>query len=268
MTLHGAGWRIPSRKTARDPKEQAKSMQLQDPSLHNRSPMSMALRARGSRRRVSGDQPGDWARSGKPCQTWERPKRPARSKRPSAPFPPGARCSREGARRDPEALVRSDDGAPDDPRPDHDRRAGKPLAEARAKSPKAPASSNGSPEEGKRIYGDVIPATQGGRRIVILKQPVGVVGAITPWNFPNAMITRKQAPRLPRMSHRHQVPPPKPRFRRWRWPSSPPIAPASPKGVINVVTSKRASVLGEVLTTHRGGAQIPRSPARPASASS
>ncbi len=51
-------------------------------------------------------------------------------------------------------------------------------------------------EEGKRVYGDTIPANGTDRRIVVIKQPIGVVGAITPWNFPNAMITRKCAPAL------------------------------------------------------------------------
>lgn len=51
-------------------------------------------------------------------------------------------------------------------------------------------------EEGKRIYGDVIPNTTADRRSIVIKQPIGVVAAITPWNFPNAMITRKAAPAL------------------------------------------------------------------------
>jgi len=51
-------------------------------------------------------------------------------------------------------------------------------------------------EEAKRVYGDVVPNTTPGTRILVLKQPVGVVGAITPWNFPSAMITRKCAPAL------------------------------------------------------------------------
>lgn len=51
-------------------------------------------------------------------------------------------------------------------------------------------------EEAKRIYGDIIPLPQGDRRAVVIKQPVGVVAAITPWNFPNAMITRKAGPAL------------------------------------------------------------------------
>ncbi len=51
-------------------------------------------------------------------------------------------------------------------------------------------------EEGKRVYGDIIPTPQTNRRGVVVKQPVGVVAAITPWNFPNAMIARKVAPAL------------------------------------------------------------------------
>ena len=51
-------------------------------------------------------------------------------------------------------------------------------------------------EEGKRIYGDTIPGFTADRRIVVLKQPIGVCAAITPWNFPSAMITRKAGPAL------------------------------------------------------------------------
>ena len=51
-------------------------------------------------------------------------------------------------------------------------------------------------EEAKRVYGDVLPGSTADRRSVVVKQPIGVVGAITPWNFPNAMITRKAAPAL------------------------------------------------------------------------
>ena len=51
-------------------------------------------------------------------------------------------------------------------------------------------------EEGKRIYGDVIPTFAQGKRVLVFKEPIGVVAAITPWNFPNAMITRKAAPAL------------------------------------------------------------------------
>ncbi|MCE8003352.1 NADP-dependent succinate-semialdehyde dehydrogenase [Halomonas sp. MCCC 1A11081] len=70
---------------------------------------------------------------------------------------------------------------------------GKPLAEARGEIAYGAAFIEWFAEEAKRIYGDVIPAHAGDRRIVVTKEPVGVVAAITPWNFPNAMITRKAA---------------------------------------------------------------------------
>jgi succinate-semialdehyde dehydrogenase / glutarate-semialdehyde dehydrogenase len=73
---------------------------------------------------------------------------------------------------------------------------GKPLAEARGEIAYAASFIEWFAEEGKRVYGDVIPATAPGRRLVVIKQPVGVVAAITPWNFPAAMITRKAGPAL------------------------------------------------------------------------
>jgi succinate-semialdehyde dehydrogenase/glutarate-semialdehyde dehydrogenase len=73
---------------------------------------------------------------------------------------------------------------------------GKPLAETRGEVAYGASFIEWFAEEGKRIYGDVIPTTQAGRRILVFKEPIGVVAAITPWNFPNAMITRKCAPAL------------------------------------------------------------------------
>jgi succinate-semialdehyde dehydrogenase/glutarate-semialdehyde dehydrogenase len=73
---------------------------------------------------------------------------------------------------------------------------GKPLAEARGEIGYAASFIEWFGEEGKRLYGDVIPAHQSDKRIVVLRQPVGVVAAITPWNFPAAMIARKVAPAL------------------------------------------------------------------------
>jgi succinate-semialdehyde dehydrogenase/glutarate-semialdehyde dehydrogenase len=73
---------------------------------------------------------------------------------------------------------------------------GKPLAEARGEIRYGASFVKWFAEEARRIYGDVIPAPDRGRRIVVLKEPVGVSAAITPWNFPNAMITRKCAPAL------------------------------------------------------------------------
>jgi succinate-semialdehyde dehydrogenase/glutarate-semialdehyde dehydrogenase len=71
---------------------------------------------------------------------------------------------------------------------------GKPLTEAKGEVAYAASFIEWFAEEGKRIYGDTIPQNARGRRIIVLKEPVGVFAAITPWNFPSAMITRKAGP--------------------------------------------------------------------------
>jgi len=73
---------------------------------------------------------------------------------------------------------------------------GKPLAEARGEVQYAASFIEWFSEEGKRAYGDVIPTPAADKRLVVVKEPVGVCAAITPWNFPAAMITRKAAPAL------------------------------------------------------------------------
>ncbi|MCW8835573.1 MAG: aldehyde dehydrogenase family protein, partial [Rhodospirillales bacterium] len=73
---------------------------------------------------------------------------------------------------------------------------GKPLAEAMGEIVYGASFVEWFAEEAKRVYGDTIPQHGRDKRIVVIKQPIGVVGAITPWNFPNAMITRKCAPAL------------------------------------------------------------------------
>jgi len=104
-------------------------------------------------------------------------------------------------------------------------------------------------EEGKRTYGDNIPAPMPGNRYMTIKQPVGVVTAITPWNFPVAMITRKVAPALAAGCTVIVKP----------GEDTPLCALAMaklaeqagiPEGVINVVTTKQPAVVGEVLCTH------------------
>lgn len=126
---------------------------------------------------------------------------------------------------------------------------GKPLAETRGEVAYGASFIEWFAEEGKRVYGDIIPTTQSGRRIVVLKEPIGVVAAITPWNFPNAMITRKCAPALAagctfiikpaaetplsalalaELAHRAGI----------------------PKGVFNVVTGLNAPKIGGELTGH------------------
>ena len=73
---------------------------------------------------------------------------------------------------------------------------GKPIAEARGEVGYGASFIEWFAEEGKRTYGDVIPTPSNDRRIIVIKQPIGVVASITPWNFPIAMITRKCAPAL------------------------------------------------------------------------
>ena len=73
---------------------------------------------------------------------------------------------------------------------------GKPLAEAKGEIAYGASYIEWFAEEAKRMYGDVIPAPSDDKRVVCIKQPVGVVACITPWNFPNAMLTRKLAPAL------------------------------------------------------------------------
>ncbi|MBU2329481.1 MAG: NAD-dependent succinate-semialdehyde dehydrogenase [Alphaproteobacteria bacterium] len=73
---------------------------------------------------------------------------------------------------------------------------GKPWAEARGEILYGASYVEWFAEEAKRVYGDTIPGHQPDKRIMVIKQPIGVVGAITPWNFPNAMLARKVAPAL------------------------------------------------------------------------
>ncbi|MBL4838851.1 MAG: NAD-dependent succinate-semialdehyde dehydrogenase, partial [Kordiimonadaceae bacterium] len=105
-------------------------------------------------------------------------------------------------------------------------------------------------EEGKRVYGDVIPEPQKDRRIIVLKQPIGVVAAITPWNFPNAMITRKVAPALAAGCTVVVKPA-----------AETPLSALAlavlaeqagiPKGVFNVVTGTNAAAIGAELCSNR-----------------
>ncbi|HWU61934.1 MAG TPA: NADP-dependent succinate-semialdehyde dehydrogenase [Ensifer sp.] len=73
---------------------------------------------------------------------------------------------------------------------------GKPLAEAKGEIAYGASFIEWFAEEARRVYGDIVPGHQMDKRILVMKQPIGVVAAITPWNFPNAMITRKAGPAL------------------------------------------------------------------------
>ena len=126
---------------------------------------------------------------------------------------------------------------------------GKPLAETRGEVAYGASFIEWFAEEGKRLYGDVIPSFAAGKRILVFKEPIGVVAAITPWNFPNAMITRKCAPALA-AGCTFLIKPP----------SETPLSATAlaelahragiPKGVFNVVTSKQAAKVGKELTTN------------------
>ncbi|WP_052553333.1 NAD-dependent succinate-semialdehyde dehydrogenase [Enhygromyxa salina] len=76
------------------------------------------------------------------------------------------------------------------------REQGKPLAESRGEISYAASFITWAAEEAKRVYGETVPSSRPDQRILVLRQPVGVVAAITPWNFPSAMITRKLGPAL------------------------------------------------------------------------
>lgn len=126
---------------------------------------------------------------------------------------------------------------------------GKPLAESRGEVAYGASFILWFAEEGRRLYGDVIPSHRQDARIVVIRQPIGVVGAITPWNFPNAMIARKAGPALAagctfvvkpaaetplsalalaELAHRAGI----------------------PAGVLNVVVTDDARTVGGVLTGH------------------
>ena len=141
---------------------------------------------------------------------------------------------------------------------------GKPLAEAAGEIAYAAGFIEFFAEEAKRVYGETIPSFKDGARIVVIKQPVGVVAAITPWNFPAAMITRKAGPALAVGCTMVLKPA-----------SETPLTALAlaalaeeagiPKGVFNVITGK-ASVIGKELTsnpdvrmlTFRGSTEIGR----------
>jgi succinate-semialdehyde dehydrogenase/glutarate-semialdehyde dehydrogenase len=126
---------------------------------------------------------------------------------------------------------------------------GKPLAEARGEIRYGAAFVEWFAEEAKRVYGDVIPSHGIDKRIIVIKQPVGVVAAITPWNFPNAMITRKVAPALAAGCTVVVKPA-----------EDTPLSALAlaelaqragfPPGVFNVVTTSRPAAVGSELTTN------------------
>ena len=123
---------------------------------------------------------------------------------------------------------------------------GKPLAEAKGEIGYAASFIEWFAEEGKRIYGDTIPGHQADKRLLVIKQPIGVTAAITPWNFPSAMITRKAGPALAAGCTMVLKPASQPPFSALALAELANRA-GSPEGVFNVVTGS-ASEVGNELT--------------------
>lgn len=127
------------------------------------------------------------------------------------------------------------------------REQGKPLGEARGEIAYGASFVEWFAEEGKRAYGEVIPSHAADRRLVVLKQGIGVVAAITPWNFPNAMITRKLAPALAAGCTIVIKPAPATPYSALAIARLCEMA-GIPRGVVNVVTGD-AEAIGAVLTS-------------------
>jgi succinate-semialdehyde dehydrogenase/glutarate-semialdehyde dehydrogenase len=121
---------------------------------------------------------------------------------------------------------------------------GKPLAESKGEIAYAASFIEWFAEEGKRVYGDVIPGHQADKRILVLRQPIGVVAAITPWNFPAAMITRKCGPALAAGCTFVVKPAPQTPFSALAMAELAQRA-GIPPGVFNVVTGDAAAIGGE-----------------------
>ncbi len=126
---------------------------------------------------------------------------------------------------------------------------GKPLAEARGEVAYGASFIEWFAEEGKRVYGEVIPSPVHGRRILVLKQPVGVSAAITPWNFPIAMLTRKAGPALAAGCTFVVKPAPETPLCALALAALAERA-GIPAGVFNVVTTAKAGEVGKVFTEH------------------
>lgn len=126
---------------------------------------------------------------------------------------------------------------------------GKPLAEAKGEIQYGASFIEWNAEECRRTYGEVIPTPAGNKRLLTIKQPIGVVSAITPWNFPVAMITRKIAPAIAAGCTVVLKPA-----------EDTPLSALAlahlakeaglPAGVLNVLPTSKSSVIGKILTTH------------------
>lgn len=127
---------------------------------------------------------------------------------------------------------------------------GKSLAEARGEIAYGASFIEWFAEEAKRLYGDVVPGHMGDKRIVVLKQPIGVAAAITPWNFPNAMITRKAGPALAAGCPIVIKPAAQTPYSAFALAVLAEEA-GIPKGVFNVLTGKASAIGGEMTANPR-----------------
>jgi succinate-semialdehyde dehydrogenase / glutarate-semialdehyde dehydrogenase len=123
---------------------------------------------------------------------------------------------------------------------------GKPLAEAKGEVGMSAAYVLWFAEEGRRVYGDVVPSPWADRRILVTREPVGVVGAITPWNFPSSMLARKLGPALASGCTAVAKPASQTPYSGLAWGVLAEEA-GFPKGVVNIVTGS-ASEIGDELT--------------------
>ncbi|HEY6484142.1 MAG TPA: NAD-dependent succinate-semialdehyde dehydrogenase [Steroidobacteraceae bacterium] len=126
---------------------------------------------------------------------------------------------------------------------------GKPLAESQGEIAYAAAFLEWFAEEGKRLYGEVIPTHQADKRLLVLRQPIGVVGAITPWNFPAAMITRKAGPALAAGCTFVCKPAQQTPFSALAM-AELAVRAGVPAGVLNFVTGKHAATIGGEITAN------------------
>ncbi|MEL6437399.1 MAG: NAD-dependent succinate-semialdehyde dehydrogenase, partial [Pseudomonadota bacterium] len=126
---------------------------------------------------------------------------------------------------------------------------GKPISEARVEVGGSAAYVRWFAEEGRRVYGDLVPSPVADRRLMVIKEPVGVVGAITPWNFPSSMIARKLGPALAAGCTIVIKPSEFTPFSGLAWGQLCEEA-GIPAGVVNIVTGDAAAV-GKALCTNR-----------------
>ncbi|MFB4165241.1 NAD-dependent succinate-semialdehyde dehydrogenase [Alteribacillus sp. JSM 102045] len=132
---------------------------------------------------------------------------------------------------------------------------GKPLKEAKGEIQYAASFLEWFAEEGKRTYGRIIPASSTEKRMMVIQQPVGVVGAITPWNFPQAMVTRKVAPALASGCTVVLKPGEDTPFSAVKFAEICEEA-GLPKGVFNLVTGQEASEIGGELMENKAVRKI------------